>query len=468
MPSGSPRGASWVVNLRGHAWGVLVAVAAPLACSDDTDPVTVTSLPLTSSDSDASTGDASTGDPTTTDTTDTTGEPTTGGPMLRCGDGVKDPGEACDDANVDNSDYCLDGCVLAVCGDAFVQAGIEQCDDGNESDEDNCVAGCYAAVCGDGHTYAGLEDCDDGNKQPGDGCDPDCAIETIMCGDGIAEGDEACDDGNSDNTDDCLDTCVAATCGDAWLHATLEMCDDGNPDDTDDCTSACQLASCGDGLVHKGDEQCDDGNAIDTDACLTTCAAALCGDAVVQEGVELCDDGKNIDSYGGCGKGCAALAPHCGDGMIEPDIETCDDGNVLPGDGCDSKCQQELPPECLGYVELADADRATGFNDGPGNITKCDKAANNKWHRFLAPAGLVMPLVAPTQYSCGTDSPGYMLGTYPTVDEGIVPRSVCFPWFNDPCMWSSDIAVRNCGDYFVFQLPNPVACALRYCGAPLP
>ena len=467
MPSVSPRGASWVVR---RVWGVVVGIAAPLvACSDDTDPVTVTSLPQTSGDSDASTEAASTGgvtgDPTTTDTTDAS---TTGEPMSSCGDGVKDPGEACDDANVDNTDYCLVGCVLAVCGDSFVQAGIEQCDDGNQNDKDNCVAGCYLAVCGDGHTFVGLEGCDDGNKQPGDGCDPDCEIETEMCGNGIVEGDEACDDGNPDNSDDCLDTCVAATCGDAWQHATLELCDDGNPDDTDDCTSECQLAVCGDGLVHAGDEQCDDGNAIDSDACLAGCKAALCGDAVLQEGVELCDDGKNIDAYGGCGKGCAALGPYCGDGLIEPGIETCDDGNVVGGDGCDTKCQQELPPECLGYVELKEPDRAAGFNDGPGNITKCDKSANGKWHRFVDPAGVVMPLTPPTQYSCGTDSPGYMLGTYPTVDEGVVPRSVCFPWFGDPCMWTSDIAVRNCGEYFVFQLPTPVACALRYCGAPMP
>jgi cysteine-rich repeat protein len=435
------------------------------ACSDDgVDPSTVTGLPVTT-ESDGSSG--SSGDATSTPTTGDTEAPSTGEPMPSCGDGIKDPGELCDDGDVDNTDYCLGTCMLATCGDAFVQAGIEQCDDGNNSDEDSCVAGCYLPTCGDGHTYAGVEGCDDGNKQDGDGCDAECEIETQMCGDGIVEGDEACDDANADDSDDCLANCVAATCGDGYLHAALETCDDGNPDDTDDCTSLCQIAICGDGLVHKGDEECDDANDIDTDACLTGCKNAVCGDAVVQAGVEVCDDGKNIGEYGGCGKGCAALAPRCGDAVLDEGVETCDDANLVDGDGCSSACQLELPPECLGYVELKEPDRAASFNDGPGKVTKCDKTAEGKWHRFLDPAGVVMPLVAPSQYSCGTDSPGYMLGTYPFEDEGIVPRTVCFPWFNDPCMWSHEIAVRNCGEYFVFQLPTPSTCALRYCAAPL-
>ncbi len=446
------------------------ALALPLACADDgNDPVTVTTT--TPQTSDASTGTTgSTGESTGEPTTGATVEPTTETPLPTCGDGTKDPGEPCDDGNVDNTDYCLEGCVLAYCGDAFVQAGIEQCDDGNSSDEDNCLVGCYAAVCGDGHTFAGVEGCDDGNKNPGDGCDAVCTIETQTCGDGIVEGDEQCDDGNDDNSDDCVAGCVLATCGDAWEHATLEQCDDGNPDNSDDCVKIdgqCLDATCGDGLLHTGAEQCDDGNKVDTDECVSDCNTATCGDAVIHDGVELCDDGENKAAYDGCAPGCTALGPHCGDGEIEPVIETCDDGNLVDGDGCSAACQAELPPECLGYIELKEADRAISFNDGPGGISKCDKNVDNKWHRFLGPAGVVMPLVPPSLYSCGADSPGYMVGAYPGVDDGVVPRTVCFPWLGEPCNWFSDIAVRNCGDYYVFQLPPPPFCALRYCGAPL-
>lgn len=47
--------------------------------------------------------------------TDTTGSTTDGGPL--CGNGHLDPGEACDDGNVVDTDSCVAGCALAICGD---------------------------------------------------------------------------------------------------------------------------------------------------------------------------------------------------------------------------------------------------------------------------------------------------------------------------------------------------------------
>ena len=48
-----------------------------------------------------------------------------------CGNGVIDSGEACDDGNVSDSDACLSTCVVATCGDGFVNAGTEACDGSN-------------------------------------------------------------------------------------------------------------------------------------------------------------------------------------------------------------------------------------------------------------------------------------------------------------------------------------------------
>ena len=449
-------------------WLLAGLLLLPSCADDDTNQSSAPqpSQGSTGDDSSDATTDSPTSSPTSTDA-----EPTTG-PLSRCGDGVVDPGEGCDDGDVDNTDLCLASCELAVCGDGFVHADLEQCDDANASDDDSCIAGCYLASCGDGHRYLGVEQCDDGNKLAGDGCDPDCntEVDAVVCGDGVVEGDEPCGDGNLGNTDSCPDTCVPFRCGDGWQHATLEECDDANPDNTDDCIDKdgqCLLASCGDGFLHSDDEQCDDGNADDTDACVAGCVPATCGDGLVQAGVEVCDDGDNSGKYEGCGPGCAALGPRCGDGIAEAGFETCDDGNAVAGDGCDEKCQLELPPECLGYIELKEEDRAVAFNDGPGKTNKCDNKVGGSWHRFLGPAGLVMPLAAPSNYSCGTDAPGWMQGTYPAEDAGIVARTVCFSWFGDPCSWSVEISVRNCGKYFVFKLPNVPECSLRYCGAPL-
>lgn len=73
---------------------------------------------------------------------------------------------------------------------------------------------------------------------------------------------------------------------------------------------------CGDGSVDLG-EACDDGNDDDTDACLSTCVAASCGDGIVHASVEACDDGINDGSYGGCNPGCGQLGPFCGDASVQ-------------------------------------------------------------------------------------------------------------------------------------------------------
>ncbi len=85
--------------------------------------------------SDAPTTDAPTTDAPTTDATEssTTDEPaeSTGGPLPYCGDGQLDADEECDDGD-DNAyaNGCLPDCVLNVCGDEHIHAGVEACDNG--------------------------------------------------------------------------------------------------------------------------------------------------------------------------------------------------------------------------------------------------------------------------------------------------------------------------------------------------
>ncbi len=90
-----------------------------------------------------------------------------------CGDTTSDPGEQCDDGNGDNTDACIN-CTEAVCGDGFVQSGVEGCDDGNLVQTDACINTCASATCGDGFVQAGVEECDDGNTMSGDGCSANC------------------------------------------------------------------------------------------------------------------------------------------------------------------------------------------------------------------------------------------------------------------------------------------------------
>jgi cysteine-rich repeat protein len=406
----------------------LASLLSIAACSDDGP----NQASATDSTAAATTTTAGTDAPTGTTDAPTTGA-TSGPPPLVCGDGQVDVGEQCDDGNLDNSDTCTALCQKARCGDGFVQLGAEECDDGNTQDDDMCTNLCTV----------------DAGKQ---------------CGNGKLDPGEQCDDGNDLDTDSCLSTCVPYTCGDGFVHMVFEECDDGNPDVSDDCVD-CLAATCGDGFLHTGVEACDDGNPDNTDDCLATCAEASCGDGFLHAGVEVCDDKVNDGAYNGCMPGCAALGPRCGDGVVQDGLEECDDGNLTPGDGCDAMCVKELPPECKGYVELKEADRTFDFNDGPGGVEKCDKTMNGKWYRFLSPAGTKMPTDAPKPYACGTDAPGWMVGTHPAPEDGIVTRKVCFAWDLE-CEWEVDISVLNCGEYYVYKLADPPEVCLRYCGLP--
>ena len=95
--------------------------------------------------------------------------------------------------------------------------------------------------CGDGMVDP-AEGCDDGNNVSGDGCSASCTVETLAaaCGNGVLENDEACDDGNTTSGDGCSTTCTAeSACGDHVVQAG-EQCDDGNTASGDGCSPTCQ------------------------------------------------------------------------------------------------------------------------------------------------------------------------------------------------------------------------------------
>lgn len=66
---------------------------------------------------------------------------TPGGSGPRCGDGVVEGSELCDDGNADDTDACDNRCVPSTCGDGVVDPG-EECDDGNTNDDDACTNDC--------------------------------------------------------------------------------------------------------------------------------------------------------------------------------------------------------------------------------------------------------------------------------------------------------------------------------------
>ena len=185
----------------------------------------------------------------------------------------------------------------ARCGDGVLDPS-EECDEGRERNDmrepGGCRSDCLKAHCGDG-VRDESEDCDDGinnsNSRKG-ACRKDC--KRPHCGDGVLDDEEECDEGddNDDSArDGCRKSCQLAHCGDGVVDA-LEQCDDGekNADDrADACRKDCRTHRCGDGVVDHG-EECDEGGRV-SGACRPDCTQPVCGDGVVDEG-EACDGGR--------------------------------------------------------------------------------------------------------------------------------------------------------------------------------
>ncbi|XP_078356494.1 uromodulin-like, partial [Oculina patagonica] len=158
-------------------------------------------------------------------------------------------------------------------------------------------------------------------------------------------------------------------------------------------------------------------------------------------------------------------------------LSSCDDGYYMTGfykGSCNQlycidkiKCckMYEGPPtpsqECSNYQEIDDSTRSRGYQS---KSYRCDSSMATKWYRFRGASGNGLPTSCVPTHRCGTHAPGWLSGNHPTVAQGIVSAKVCFHWSNNCCRWSTNIRVRNCDGFFVYELKKPPACHLRYCG----
>ena len=121
----------------------------------------------------------------------------------------------------------------ATCGNGVVDPG-EACDGGGVTAR--CDADCTRPRCGDGilNPLAG-EHCEPGALTPS--CSPRC---TLSCGNGQLDQGEACDGGGE--TARCNLDCTAAVCGDGITNfAAGEQCDEGEENGSASCDARCQV-----------------------------------------------------------------------------------------------------------------------------------------------------------------------------------------------------------------------------------
>lgn len=302
-----------------------------------------------------------------------------------CGDGRIDGsnGEECDPAKTDdpNSPYCSDNCKIdGRCGDG-IKNGNEKCDNGESGDNPNgntkcaygeksckvCSEDCQTesdgitSYCGNGGVDASNgETCDDSQKNGkysptattvSDAyCNSDCKGrgQGGFCGDGNMQR------ANCNGFDDCTVTEGANEACDEGTNNGKTACAYGETSCTV-CTTSCsqtagtEISYCGDGKIDSSNgEVCDKADpsvgdhqgigAYCSDDCRTKTGS--CGDGTKQEN-EVCDKAEpSIGNHQGigayCSDDCQTKFGECGDGTRNQDnngnwLETCDDGTANNG-----------------------------------------------------------------------------------------------------------------------------------------
>jgi cysteine-rich repeat protein len=387
----------------------------------------------------------------------------------RCGDGIIDAGETCDDGNTVASDGCGPTCLTEGCGNGYLDPG-EQCDEGAANanlPDRTCRTDCTLRRCGDGVVDQG-EGCDEGaanSNAPNAACRTNC--QPRRCGDGVVDAGETCDRGTQNaNTPDalCRTDCTARRCGDG-VQDSGEGCDLGaaNSNLADAaCRTNCQPRRCGDGIRDTG-ESCDSGatNSNLPDApCRPDCTPRRCGDGVVDTG-ELCDG----DGGGGgansnlpdaqCRTDCQPR--RCGDGIVDQGVgELCDLGGLnspAPNAQCRTDCQ---PRRCGdGVVDAGETcDLGAANSDDPNAACRTDCTAR-RCGDWVVDSGETCDLGDQNSWSpgakCRPDCTPQRCG------DGILDNQIPDPMLREEC----DAGAANS------ELPDAACrsnCKLRRCG----
>jgi cysteine-rich repeat protein len=291
-----------------------------------------------------------------------------------CGNGVLEPGEACDDGNTNNDDSCRNDCTIPYCGDGIKEQN-EECDPPGPNNI------CDSGMCLNDCTCKKPPVCGDGTIDQGEQCDP--AGPSALCSSGTCASDctcsppPICGDGNLDTGEQCdppglTGTCASGVCALDCTCSPPPSCGDGNLDTGEECdppgqTTSCasgtcesnctckKVPQCGDSVLDEGEECDPPGNSTEctSGTCQSNCKCSppkFCGNGTIDTG-EQCDPpgATSACSTGQCANDCSCTQPpQCGNGILDID-EQCDPpGTFLqcPFGACNLNCTCATPPSC--------------------------------------------------------------------------------------------------------------------------
>lgn len=121
-----------------------------------------------------------------------------------------------------------------------------------------------------------------------------------------------------------------------------------------------------------------------------------------------------------------------------------------------------LPTQCSAYSFLNDPTRLA--TAGAGSVS--DNAIFTGayvWYRFFGSGGTEIVTTIPSINRCTTVYTGWYAGTMPSSGTTIT-GSVCYVGSSsNPCLYTNQILVTNCGGYYVYGLIDPPVNSARYC-----
>ncbi|MFN2426762.1 MAG: hypothetical protein ABR587_10005 [Candidatus Binatia bacterium] len=260
----------------------------------------------------------------------------------------------------------LSDCHAPRCGDGVLDAG-ESCDDGNNRDGDCCSAFCdlmaVGSACEDGRFCTVADACDASARCVGSGnpcespdgdanCSESCNEDTNAC-DGPDPDASPCDDGRYCNG---ADMCASGQC----VAHSGSPCP--GPDDDTDCRESCNEATHACDAPDLAGAACNDGRYCTTGE---TCDSA----GTCQGGTQTC---PGADADGDCAESCDELADSCT--AFDTDGTPCNDGMFCTGtDLCDGRgqCRGHGDP-CAPALGDGDADCSESCSEAAGACTAPD------------------------------------------------------------------------------------------------